>query len=194
MSAIDIIILTVLSVFTFIGIWKGFFREVFGLLGVVLGAFFAIIGFGPLSKALHHIIPDIPAFIWIFLSFLLIFIGFYLLSRLLASILSKISKFMLLGWLNRLLGGLVGFLKGAIFISLFLMLIGFLPFQSNLKNVRNHSLFYEPMQRMIPLVYNLFSDFSFSSRTLENKLMDLMEDIEGKVRDNVIKYFLYKDE
>jgi membrane protein required for colicin V production len=193
MSAFDIIILTVLSVFTVIGIWKGFFREIFGFLGVVFGALFAILGFGPLSKLLHRLVPDIPAFIWIFLSFLIIFVGFYLLSRFLASMLSKLSKIMLLGWLNRLLGGAVGFLKGALFVSLFLLLIGFLPFQDTLQKVRSNSWLYEPLQRTVPVIYNLFSDFSFSSRNFEKKMTELMEDIEGKMNENVIKYFLYKD-
>ena len=193
MSAFDIIILTVLSVFTVIGIWKGFFREVFGFLGVIFGALFAILGFGPLSKLLHRLVPDIPAFIWIFLSFLIIFIGFYMLSRFLASMLSKLSKIMLLGWLNRLLGGVVGFLKGAIFVSLFLLLIGFLPFQDTLQKVRSNSWLYEPLQRTVPVLYNLLSEFSFSSRNFEKKMTGLMEDIEGKMNENVIKYFLYKD-
>lgn len=193
MSAFDIVILTVLSVFTVIGISKGFFREVFGFLGVIFGALFAIIGFGPLSKLLHRLIPDIPPFIWIFLSFLLIFVGFYLLSRFLATMLSKLSKIMLLGWLNRLLGGLAGLMKGAIFISLFLLLIGFLPFQKTLGKIRSDSWLYEPLQRTVPVFYNLFSDFSFSSRNFEKKMTDLMEDIEGKMNENVVKYFLYKD-
>jgi len=193
MSAFDIIIFTVLSVFTVIGIWKGFFREVFGFLGVIFGALFAILGFGPLSKLLHRLVPDIPAFIWIFLSFIIIFVGFYMLSRFLASMLSKLSKIMLLGWLNRLLGGAVGFLKGALFVSLFLLLIGFLPFQDTLQKVRSNSWLYEPLQRTVPVIYNLFSDFSFSSRNFEKKMTELMEDIEGKMNENVIKYFLYKD-
>jgi len=194
MSAFDIIFVTILGIFAAVGVWKGFFREVLGLLGVVFGAFLAIIGFGPLSKLLHRNIPEIPSVIWVFLSFLLIFIGVYLLSRLSASLLSKLSKLVLLGWLNRLLGGMVGALKGAIFISLFLLLLGFLPFQNSLKNIRNDSYLYQPLQRFVPLVYNLFSDFSFSSRNLEEKLTDLWEELQGKLSDNAMKYFFYKDD
>jgi len=194
MSAFDIIFITILGIFTILGVWKGFFREILGLVGVVFGAFLAIIGFGPLSKILHRNIPEIPSAIWVFLSFLIIFIGVYLLSRLSASLLAKLSKMVLLGWLNRLLGGVVGALKGAIFISLFLLLLGFLPFQDSLKNIRNDSFFYQPLQRFVPLVYNLVSDFSFSSRNLEKKLTHLWEDLQGKLSENAMKYFLYKDD
>ena len=194
MSAFDIIFIAILGFFTVLGIWKGFFREILGFVGVVLGAFLAILGFGPVSKIFHRLVPEIPSVIWVFLSFLLMFIAVYLLSRLLAGILSKLSKMVLLGWLNRLLGGLVGALKGAIFISLFLLLLGFLPFQNALQNVRNDSLFYQPLQRFVPLVYNLFSDFSLSSRNLEEQLAHLWEDLQGKLSENAVKYFFYEDD
>ena len=194
MSAFDIIFIAILGFFTVLGIWKGFFREILGFVGVVLGAFLAILGFGPVSKIFHRLVPEIPSVIWVFLSFLLIFIAVYLLSRLLAGILSKLSKMVLLGWLNRLLGGIVGALKGAIFISLFLLLLGFLPFQNALQSVRNDSLFYQPLQRFVPLVFNLFSDFSLSSRNLEEQLAHLWEDLQGKLSENAVKYFFYEDD
>ncbi len=194
MSAFDIVFIAILGFFTVLGIWKGFFREILGFVGVVLGAFLAILGFGPVSKIFHRLVPEIPSVIWVFLSFLLIFIAVYLLSRLLAGILSKLSKMVLLGWLNRLLGGLVGALKGAIFISLFLLLLGFLPFQNALQSIRNDSLFYQPLQRFVPLVYNLFSDFSLSSRNLEEQLAHLWEDLQGKLSENAVKYFFYEDD
>ncbi len=194
MSAFDIVFIAILGFFTVLGIWKGFFREILGFVGVVLGAFLAILGFGPVSKIFHRLVPEIPSVIWVFLSFLLIFIAVYLLSRFLAGILSKLSKMVLLGWLNRLLGGLVGALKGAIFISLFLLLLGFLPFQNALQNVRNDCWFFQPLQRVVPLVYNLFSDFSVSSRNLEEQLAHLWEDLQGKLSENAVKYFFYEDD
>ncbi|NOQ97603.1 MAG: hypothetical protein GQ561_05510, partial [Calditrichae bacterium] len=79
-------------------------------------------------------------------------------------------------------------------ISLFLLLLGFLPFQNALQSVRNDSLFYQPLQRFVPLVYNLFSDFSLSSRNLEEQLAHLWEDLQGKLSENAVKYFFYEDD
>ncbi len=193
MSAFDLIFFIVLGVFALLGVWKGFFREVFGLLGIVAGVFLAIVGFGPLSKLLNYLIPGVPSVLWVFLSFLGIFVGVYLLSRMAAHFLSKISSLILLGWLNRLLGGIFGALKGAVFISLFLLLIGFLPFQETLQNVRKNSLLYQPLQKFIPVTYNLVSDFSFSSRKLEKKVTNLMKDLQGKLSENMWKYFFYEN-
>ena len=125
MNSLDIIFGLILSIFILVGIWKGFFREVLGFIGIIGGLFLALIGFAPIGKLLTSLIPGIPTFIWPFISFILIFIGVYISSRLLAGILSKLSETIFLGWLNRLLGGLVGGLKGALLISLILMLIGF---------------------------------------------------------------------
>ncbi len=194
MSTFDLIFLLILGIFAVIGIGKGFFREVLGLVGVIAGVFFAIIGFGPLSRVLNSLIPGIPSPILVFLSFAGIFIGIYLLSRLLAGFLSKLSSLILLGWLNRLLGGVIGALKGTIFISLFLLLLGFFPFQGELQNVRKNSLLYEPLQRFVPVIYNIFSDFSFSSLHFEKKMTDLVKDLQGKINGKIIDYFFYKND
>jgi membrane protein required for colicin V production len=194
MSFIDIFFLAVMTGFILFGIWRGFFREVLGLLGIILGILLAIVGFGPISKMLHYFVPEVPVIIWIIISFLAIFLGVYLVSRLLAVVLKKLSSLILLGWLNRLLGGVIGAIKGALLLSLLLLLLGFFPFQDSLKNVRKHSILYEPFQRIIPLVYNVITDFSFSSRKLEKKFIRLIEDLQGKLNEKVMEYFLYEDE
>ncbi len=194
MNVFDLVFISVLAVFIIIGIWKGFFREILGLAGVLAGVFLAIIGFVPLSRVLHQMIPDVPGTVWVFVSVLSIFAGVYILSRLLAGFLSKLSSVIFLGWLNRLLGGVVGFLKGAVFISLFLLLLGFFPFQDSLNRARGNSALYEPLQRFVPAIYNLFSDFSFSSRHLETRMTDLIHDLQGKMNEKIVDYFFYNND
>jgi uncharacterized membrane protein required for colicin V production len=143
---------------------------------------------------LHQLVPAVPVVIWIIFSFLGIFIGVYLASRLLAMLLGKLSSLIMLGWLNRLLGGLLGAIKGAFLISLILLLLGFLPFQDGLKNIRKHSALYEPFQRIIPMVYNIITDFSISSRNLEKKIGNLIGNLQGQLNEKAMEYFLYKDE
>ena len=45
MNAMDMIFGFVLLIFIFIGIWKGFFREVLGFTGIVAGIIFGVLGF-----------------------------------------------------------------------------------------------------------------------------------------------------
>ncbi len=191
MNSVDIIFGVLLAFFIIIGLWRGFFREVLGLLGIIGGIFLAIIGFGPLGKILSQYVPGIPAFIWPFLSFIVIFIAVYILSRILAGVLSRISESIFLGWLNHLLGGVVGGLKGAILISLFLLLIGFFPFQSSLENVRQGSLFYDPLQRFLPATYSFVTGFNTSSYRFEEKLVNSLQDARVKLNEQILKYLFY---
>lgn len=193
MNALDIIFSILLSIFILIGVWKGFFKQIFALIGIAAGIFFAIIGFGPLSKVLTQVIPSLPSFIWLILSFLVIFVAIYISCQLLAGLFSKLSQLFLLGWLNRLLGGIIGGIKGITLMSLFLLIVGFLPLQSTLHDVRKDSLMYEPIQRFIPTVYNLVTGFSFNSRDLENKIIEILKDVQGKLDSEMMKYFLYGD-
>ncbi|GAB4375069.1 MAG: hypothetical protein Kow0042_20160 [Calditrichia bacterium] len=191
MSSIDIVFLIFILVFGLIGIWKGFFREVLGLVGVVAGVFVGIVASGPLSQLLSEYLPGIPTVIWPFICFIFLFILIYLSSRMLANLLSKLSQAIFLGWLNRLLGGGVGALKGAILISLILLIIGFLPFQSTLQQVRNESMLYEPLQRLLPTLYNIGTGFSVSSRNFEKKLIETLEQARVKLSEEMMRYFLY---
>ena len=191
MASIDIIFLAVLGVFAIIGIMKGFFREVLGLAGIIGGFVFGFVLFGPVSKLLSNWLPGIPAIIWPFISFLLIFIGVYLASRLLAGMLSKISKAIYLGWLDKLGGGAIGALKGGILLSVVLMLIGFFPIQSTLDEVRGNSALYQPLQRLLPVTYNIITSFSDSSKNMEKKIINTLKNARVKLSEEMVKYYFY---
>jgi membrane protein required for colicin V production len=181
----------IITLFVLVGFWRGFFREIFGLIGIAAGILVGIIGFGPLSKIFHNLFHDVPSFIWLFVSFILLFVSVILLSRLLAAVLSRISQMILLGWLNRLMGGTVGGLKGAAIISLTLLVLGFFPFQDALRHARGKSQLYEPLQKFVPSAYNLLSGFSVDSRKMEKKITDAFEEVQGKIDKEIIHYFFY---
>jgi len=191
MNSLDIVFSVLLLVFILMGIWKGFFREILGFLGVIGGVFLGIIGFGPVGQKLGNILPGLPPFLLPLVSFIFIFIGFYLLCRILAGILSRLSEKMFLGWLNRLLGGLIGGLKGALLISLFLLLIGFFPFQKALQNVRENSLLYTPLQKLIPTLYDFSTNFTASSQNFEDKITQTLQNLQVKLSEEMIKYLFY---
>ncbi len=192
MSSIDIVFLVFLAFFVILGIWKGFFREIFGFLGVVCGIYFGIILFSPASELLRKFIPGLPAALWPFISFVFVFIGVYLLSRIAGGVLSKIVESMYLGWLNRFLGGVLGLIKGALLLSLVLFLLGFLPFQNTLENARQKSHLYTPLQMIIPFIYNLGSGFSSADQfNFEDKVTKTLHSGQEAVTEEMIKYFYY---
>ena len=188
MSSIDILFVIFLGLFVLTGIFKGFLREILGFIGILGGIFLSIIGFRSLGSTLTQYFPDIPGIILTIGSFVLIFLLVYFFSRLLANFLNHLTEKVHLGWLNRIMGGAVGGIKGALFISFILLLIGFLPVQATLNNLRQNSILYEPLQRFLPTIYDLTTSFSSSSKKFEKKLQNALESGKIKITEEMSKY------
>lgn len=188
MEYIDLILAAILAVFIILGTARGLFREVFGLLGFLGGIVAGILFTGPFSHWLAPKIPSIPFIIIPIVSFLLLFIGVYLLSRLLAGWFSSLSEALHLGWLNKLLGGVVGGFKGAILLSLLLLILSTLPLQSYLEPIKGKSYFYNPLHDLLPALYSIFSA---SNTDLNEKLEDMFRDSEIKVKNHLIETMLH---
>ena len=189
MNSADLIFLVILGFFFILGLWKGFFREVLGLVGVVGGIFLGIVGFAPLSNLLAQHISGVPAAVWPILSFLLIFVAVYLASRVTASFLSRITRLLKLSWLNRLLGGVVGALKGGFLISVVLLILGFLPIQSTLQELKQKSVLYEPIQNLVPFLYNMSASLSGSSTNFQKTMEKSFEKAKMTVTQEMMRYF-----
>ncbi len=189
MNSADLIFLVILGFFFILGLWKGFFREVLGLVGVVGGIFLGIVGFAPLSNLLAQHISGVPAAVWPILSFLLIFVAVYLASRVTASFLSRLTRLLKLSWLNRLLGGVVGALKGGFLISVVLLILGFFPIQSTLQELKQKSVLYEPIQNLVPFLYNMSASLSGSSTNFQKTMEKSFEKAKMTVTQEMMRYF-----
>ena len=189
MNSADLIFLVILGFFFILGLWKGFFREILGLVGVVGGIFLGIVGFAPLSNLLAQHISGVPAAVWPILSFLLIFVAVYLASRVTASFLSRLTRLLKLSWLNRLLGGVVGALKGGFLISVVLLILGFFPIQSTLQELKQKSVLYEPIQNLVPFLYNMSASLSGSSTNFQKTMEKSFEKAKMTVTQEMMRYF-----
>lgn len=116
MTALDVLSVGILVFFTGRGIWRGLINDLAGLVGLLMGYLFA----DSLSVYLE---PFLAAFIddtglLHGLSYYLSLFAIYLAVVLLGKIATRLSTLILLGWLNRLLGGLTGLAKGALIAAL----------------------------------------------------------------------------
>ncbi len=122
----DIAIIVLMGYTIIRGIFRGFIREVAGIIGLLVGFYTAYGYYGHLSSLLEPWISDpayrdITAFIIVFCAITLLIIGLGMLVRLLV-------KMMLLGVLDRIFGAVFGAVKGALIVSLLLVvLVNFLP-------------------------------------------------------------------
>jgi membrane protein required for colicin V production len=112
MNWLDIVLIILIGVATFIGLRKGIIKMALTLGGLVLGIFLAGRYYLPFSERLTLISSPTWAKV---AAFAIIFIGVMVLAAILAHFLEKVASAIMLGWANRLVGGILGFLVGAMF-------------------------------------------------------------------------------
>ena len=108
------------------GLFRGFIKEFFSIIGVFIGFFLAFTYYDTLEKYLSGWITH-PNYLPL-LSFFTIFLSVYILISLLGVVIKYLLRITILGWVDRLFGVVFGASKGALIGSiLLLVLITFLP-------------------------------------------------------------------
>jgi len=121
MNVLDIVILILLVVPTLIGLKMGIIKAVLSIVGVIIGVLLAGRFYEPLGKSLTFISdPGIAKIV----AFAIILIVVMIIAGIAAFMLKKIVSAILLGWVNRLGGAVLGFLLGAIFCGAILSVLG----------------------------------------------------------------------
>ncbi len=195
MQIFDIIIIAVASLFVGIGVRRGFIEEIFHLaamLGGFIGAYlcypfiYTRIGFLKTAAPTKTIIAFILAYICI--AFSLIVIGW---------ILKKIIHMTILGWIDRLLGGLIGLCKAAIMIWIFILSVSLLP-NSKVKSAFSSSAIYSfltklPVKLSVPGTKELRKSYEILKKADPvKKLKETKEKIE-KFTDKIDTFRTFID-
>lgn len=124
MTAFDIIALSVLGLTVAMGFWKGLAAQVFGLAGLVVGYVLSV----RFYRDAAGLLPDINPGTAKIAGFLVIFISCIIAAFILGRLLGKLLKIAGLGWANRLMGGMLGLVKGALVVVVILVVVvAFLP-------------------------------------------------------------------
>lgn len=138
MNFLDLVFCLLAAYFGLRGLMRGFFIELGGIAGVVLGFFMA-------NRHHQELTPLVRSFInlpdWeTFIAYLVIFAGCIVLVTLLAQLLHKLVPPMV-AWVNKLAGLLVGLAKAALIcVVIFLVLSEYVP-QSSLITYSNSAPF-----------------------------------------------------
>ncbi|UCF04447.1 MAG: CvpA family protein [bacterium] len=193
MGVIDIIILIVLVIFFVWGLKRGLIRQVLEIIGIIaafIGAFYLA----------HHVAGyldtklDLPYQVTLVISAIAIFIGILIVFYFLGLFFQKVTSVTLLGPLDRIGGGLFGVFKGALLISLVLIILLHLPLPADFKDdVRD-----DPLPSVIyPILPGLFDlvlshsparlDFKRIMRTSEEvkleKIREKAKNMEKKIKE-----------
>ncbi len=153
-NLLDIILLIPLLWFGYKGFKKGLIIEIASLAAFVLGLYFAF-SFSDFTagylKQFFNIEPKYMAAI----SFIATFIGVVIIVRILAKFLEKLINIIFLGFINRLFGAVFGVLKGALFLSIIILIINYFNPEGTIikPEAVKKSIFYEPVQSLAPMIY-----------------------------------------
>ncbi len=154
-NLLDIIILIPLLLFAWQGYRKGFIIEAATLAALLLGIYFALY-FSDYAASLlkqHFTIDEKYLAI---ISFIVTFIVVVIAVIAVGKIVQKFIDLLLLGFLNKLAGAIFGVLKGALLVSILLVIINYFDTGENLikKEQKQQSVLYRPVASFAPWLYS----------------------------------------
>jgi len=162
---VDLVLLGLLLVFTIYGFVKGFVHEVFVTIGLILGIWLGI------KKA--HLISSLSPPILLpepwnqIISFFIIFAAVFLFTLFIRFLVKKFVSAIELDWLDKLIGGVYGFVQGVVIIwALLLVIIIFSPASAEVLNQSSVS------KRILSLNKNL-PNLSGELVRLKNRITEL---------------------
>ena len=95
--------------------WKGFIKEIAGIIAVLLAV---VLSFSLHDKAIDLLSNRLHFTYLSSTTYVLLFIGVYLLVKLIGGFIDNILKSIMLGGVNRILGGLFGGIKSALWFTI----------------------------------------------------------------------------
>ena len=122
----DVVLVVIIVWSAIAGLRAGFARVVVGTIATVVGF---LAGFWFYRIVAAKLLPWVKAPTMAnILGFLIIFVGVLIVGALISALLSRLFKWIGLSWFNHFLGGVAGFLRGALVIAVLVnVAIAFLP-------------------------------------------------------------------
>jgi len=153
MNWLDIVVIIFLAITTITGLSRGLIKTIIPLVGVVLavvlaGQFYDSVA-GWLSHWMHSPSQANIA------GFAIIFVVVVIVSLIIATLLSKFLSLLLLGWVDKLGGAVIGFLIGGFVVGAILTIITkyhFLGMQGTFQNSNLASFFVAHFNMVLPLL------------------------------------------
>lgn len=123
MSTLDIVVVGVIVLSGLLGIYWGFIRQVLSVVGLVAGLVLAQRYGGRAADALASFSSN-DALVQV-LGFVFVLLAVSAVVSLLATLLRRFVGLLFLGWLDHLIGGVLGLLQGALLSTVLLLIVAF---------------------------------------------------------------------
>lgn len=162
-NLLDIIIIIPLLLFAWGGYKKGLIIEIASLAALVIGLYMAFFFSDFAAEMLNDLFDIDPKYVAV-IAFLLTFIVVIFLVITAGKIVQKFVDILLLGFFNKLAGAVFGMLKGALILSIVLFVINYFHFGDFIfkEDMRQKSIFYEPVESIAPALYSWLDSKNFT--------------------------------
>lgn len=127
-NPLDLVLIAITLGAVFIGIVKGFIKDIFSLLGIVVSIYSAKSSYVTLSEPFMKVIKT-PLYAKA-TAFILVLIAVYIFFKILGLVCSNLFKRLSMGMVDRLCGALFGLLKGVLVCWLLIFILSFMRVQS----------------------------------------------------------------
>jgi membrane protein required for colicin V production len=156
-SAIDVVLAVILVMGFAAGYKKGFLKQAIELVGFLASFIIALALAGAVASYLSSAasIPYEPSLV---LGFVAVLIGAMVAFRFLATIIQKIIRMTLLGWIDRMTGALLGLVMGMVAASLIITILLAVPIPSGLRRGLRESNMSNFLQPVAPRIFDLVVD------------------------------------
>ncbi len=147
MHTVDIVIALILLLGAIRGYQKGFFYEVATLGGLILGVLIAMLASNLVAGMAERLV-DWNIRVVKIVTFIIVFIVVAWLIRMLGTLMTRLFKTLMLGFINRLAGFVTGLLKWALILAVLLMVVEFFDHGSRLitEEMRQESFFIPQLE------------------------------------------------
>jgi membrane protein required for colicin V production len=184
MHLFDILIIIVAGIYVALGIRRGFIEEIFHLAAMVGGFIAAYFTYPIIYKQLQFLtttnrVKTVVSFVlaYIVVAFIILVCGW---------LLRKIIHLTPLGWIDRLVGGVLGGLKALIFIWIFVLSVSLLP-KSQVKTAFSSSLTYKllnklPLHLKVPRIDKLRKSYNRIRESIPVDKIEVARDRIGSLQ------------
>lgn len=164
MNTLDIILIICLSAALIEGLVRGFTEQIIALVSIIAGTW-AAFKFSQLVCSMLQPYLQISEKVLYVIVFVLIIVVVILLLRLLGKVIKASIKFVMLGWLDRLLGALFALIKVSLIIGIVIILFNTINSSYHIvsESVMENSVIYVPMKRFAYGVFPYFKELLFKN-------------------------------
>lgn len=154
MNWLDIVLAIPLLWFMYKGFRNGLIMELASLAALILGIFIALHFSIYAEEYLRENFEIADKYLYI-ISFAITFIIVAVLLFLAGKIIHKLVSIIALGFLNRIAGGVFGFLKAVLVLSVILHFLNKFDTNSSIlkKDVKEKSHLYKPIESIVPMIF-----------------------------------------